>query len=107
MSSVVAERGVESKVGKLEADIENIKSNTAALASDVRRLSGRVDAMHDSLLGRIEAVNSSLLGRIEAVNDSLRNRLDNLTREIWATKVWTLLIGAAILGVMAHGFKWL
>jgi hypothetical protein len=107
MSSVIAERSVEIKVGKLEADIEHIKSNTTAIATDVRRLGDRVDTIHDSLLGKIDRENGALRGSLDATRDSLHASLEKLSREIWSTKVWALLIAAAILGVMAHGFKWL
>jgi hypothetical protein len=129
MSAVLVERDMEMKASKLESDIEHMKSNTTVIAAGVRRLSDRVEAVQDSLSGKIEreagslrAMNESLGGKIDreigslrtsgeskldSVRTSLESKIDALTREIWSTKVWTLLIAAAILGVMAHGFKWL
>jgi hypothetical protein len=76
---------MESKVGKLESDIDHIKSRVNEIGTDVRDLRGRMDAIHDSLL----------------------KKLDGMSRDNWATRVWALLIAAAVLGVMAHALKWL
>jgi outer membrane murein-binding lipoprotein Lpp len=87
---------MESKVGKLEADVDHIKSRTNAIGTDIRELRSRVDVVHDSLSKKMDDGFQALSAK-----------MDSMSRDISATKVWALLIAAAVLGVTAHALKWL
>jgi hypothetical protein len=118
MSPVVAERNMESNVGKLEADVDHIKSRTNAIGTDIRDLRSRVDVVHDSLSRKMDdgfqALSSKMDNGFLAQSSKMDNgflaqssKMDRMTRDISGTKVWALLIAAAVLGVMAHALKWL
>lgn len=66
---------------KIETDVEHIKHDIKRVESKVDRLETKVDRLDDN-------ITSLKVGRV-------------------TDKVWWLLIAAAILGVMARGFKWI
>ena len=129
------ETPVEDRPGKIEAHIEHIRLDISDLKVDVRRLndkleevdkrlggridevdkrlSGKIDALDQKLSGKIEAacgktedVDKRLTGKMDSLKDSMEKEFRKLDRERLYDRVWFLLIAGAILGVMAHGFKW-
>jgi hypothetical protein len=55
--------------------------------------------MHDSVALQIKRMSDSVA--------LLRADIASLRSEIIRSTVWTVLGGAALIGVLAHGFKWL
>jgi chromosome segregation ATPase len=142
---------VEDRLGKLEAQVEHIRTDISDLKVDVRRLNdkidgvdkrlcdkidevdkrlcdkidevdkrlcGKIDEVDKRLSGKIDEVDKRLNGKIDEVDKRLGGKIDNLRESMdqqftklnvgrARDRVWFLLIGATILGVMAHGFKWI
>ena len=86
------EEVVEERVARLEANVEHLQSDVTDIKSDVRRLNEKVDSLKDFLSNFQLAVEKSLAELRSA------RAMD---------RVWWLLMCAALLGVMAKGFKWL
>lgn len=126
---------VEDRTGKIEAHIEHMRSDISDLKVDVRRLNDRVDEVDkrlngkiddldrhltgkmdaldqklsgkiDTACGKTDEVDKRLTGKIDSLKDSMEKEFRKLDRARLYDRVWFLLIAAAILGVMAHGFKW-
>jgi len=126
---------VENSVSKLESDIGHIKSYVSDLKTDVRSLNNKIDEVDKQLLDKIDEVDKRLSGKIDEVDkrlsgkiDSLKEavdkgfasvalkfaeqkssfdlRLEELMRSRLYDRIWMLMIAAALLGVMAKGFKW-
>ena len=79
-----------------------------------QKLSDKIDGVEQKLTAKIDGVDQKLTGK----NDSLKDALAALTLRVEKgfadmkashamDRVWWLLTCAAMLGVMAHGFKWL
>jgi chromosome segregation ATPase len=122
------ETPVEDRLGKIEAHIEHMRSDISDLKVDVRRLNEKVDEVDKRLGGKIDdvdkrlcakidevdkrlgekidEVDKRLTGKLDGLKDSMEKEFRTLDRERLYDRVWFLLIAAAILGVMAHGFKW-
>lgn len=83
--AALAEQLVESRVARLESDVTHIRADIAEMKLDIRELRAEVAKLHEKF------------AQLE----------HKLTRGLAANRIWTLLQSAAILGVIARGFKWL
>jgi hypothetical protein len=101
------ETPVEDRPGKVEAHIEHMRADISDLKVDVRRLNDKLDEVDKRLSGKIDEVDKRLTGKIDGLKDSMEKEFRKSDRERLYDRVWFLLIAAAILGVMAHGFQWL
>jgi hypothetical protein len=90
-----------------------------------RKLSDKIDAVDKKLSDKIDGVEQKLTAKIDGVDQKLTGKFDSLKDTVAALtlrvekgfadmkasramdRVWWLLMCAAMLGVMAHGFKWL
>ena len=123
------EVAVEDRLGKLEAHVEHIRTDISDLKVDVRRLNDKIDGVDKRLCDKIDEVDKRLSGKIDEVDKRLNGKIDEVDKRLGGKidnlresmdqqftklnvgrahdRVWFLLIGATILGVMAHGFKWI
>lgn len=76
--AVMAEQQLESRVARLESDVAHIRSDIAEMKLDIREL-----------------------------RKDMADLAQQLTRGLAANRIWVLLQSAALLAVMARGFKWL
>ena len=77
-AAIMADQTLESRITRLESDVAHIRSDIAELKLDVRDL-----------------------------RKEMTDLRDRLTRGLASNRIWMLLQSAAILSVMARGFKWL
>ena len=77
-AAVMADQLLESRVARLESDVAHIRSDIAAMKLDIRELRQQLAELEKKLVHGLAS-----------------------------NRVWMLLQSAAILGVMARGFKWL
>lgn len=77
-AAMMADQSLESRVARLESDVAHIRSDIAEMKLDVRELREQMRALEQKLI-----------------------------RGLASNRIWMLLQSAAILGVMARGFKWL
>jgi DNA anti-recombination protein RmuC len=114
---------------KIDAPRSEFNTRIDAVRTD---LTERIDALRTDLTERIDALRTDLTTRIDAVRveltagiNSLRSesgaKFDALFTELkehrkditdlkvwrWVDRVWALVVGAAILSVMARAFKWI
>lgn len=94
-------------MARLESDVAHIRSDIADIKADIRGLRSEIGGMRADMMG----IDKSLRAELHGAGMSLRSMISELdqrlTRGLAANRVWMLLQSAAILGVMAHGFKWL
>ncbi len=69
---------LETRVTRVESDVAHIRSDIGEIKLDIRELRKEMAELRD-----------------------------RLTRGLAANRIWMLLQSAALLGVMARGFKWL
>jgi outer membrane murein-binding lipoprotein Lpp len=84
-AEAMADQTLESRVARLESDVAHIRSDIAEMKLDIRDLRKNVR----DLDAKISNLEYKLIGGLAS------------------NRVWMLLQSAAILGVMARGFKWL
>jgi chromosome segregation ATPase len=119
------ESPVEERVAVLEANIEHIRSDISEMKTDIRRLNEKIDGVDQKLTARIDRVEEKLTARIDRLEEKLTAKIDgvkdglaNLALSMEKAfsslkvarvldRVWWLLMSAALLGVMARGFKWI
>ncbi|HEX4267868.1 MAG TPA: hypothetical protein VHY36_08285 [Steroidobacteraceae bacterium] len=84
-AAVMADQTLESRVARLESYVAHIRSDIGEMKLDYRELCKSARGIDDTI-----------------------SKLDKaLTGGLASNRVWMLLQGAAILGVMARGFGWL
>jgi chromosome segregation ATPase len=119
------EKTVEQRLERLEVHVEHIQSDVSELKVDFRRLNDKIDALDEKLTGKIDALDEKLTGKIDALDEKLTGKIDALDHKVTGKidglaqaiadlkvgraldRVWWLLLSAALLGVMARGFKWI
>ena len=74
----MADQTLESRVARLESDVGHMRSDIAEIKLDIREIRKELVELNQKLV-----------------------------RGLASNRIWTLLQNAALLGVMAHGFKWL
>ncbi len=94
---------MEEHVVRLEADVAHIKTDVADMKTDTREMRKDITAIRDSVV--------SLELRTRDLITALEQRMVASFTELKVgrvlDKVWSLTIAAALLGVMARGFKWI
>ena len=100
VAAVAMEEDVETRVARLESDVAHIRADVADMKVDIRQLKDDLGNL------RVEMNKGDA-----SLRDEMHQGFATLERKMIRTslsdKIWTLLMAAAILGVMAHGFKWL
>lgn len=108
------EDSVEERVSRLEAGFEHMQSDISEIKLDVRRLNDKVEAVEQKLTAKIDAGDERLADKIDTVKDSVTSLALSMEKSFAELRVgraldrvWWLLMAAAMLGVMARGFKWI
>jgi predicted transcriptional regulator len=92
---------------RLGGKIDEVDKRLGEKIDDVdKRLCAKIDEVDKRLGEKIDDVDKRLTGKLDGLKDSMEKEFRTLDRERLYDRVWFLLIAAAILGVMAHGFKW-
>ena len=120
----------------LKTTLDHMSVDIAEMKTDIRRLNDKVDAVDQRLASKIDEVDERLCGKIDALDIRLNGKIDEVDKRLnskidalkdvvaalalsmkksfgelraarWMDRVWWLLIAAALLGVMAKGFKWI
>jgi len=102
---------VESRITRIELDVQHIKADTADLRVELRRTNDRIDVtnkrieeVRDSLAAKMEAGYKELNEKIDDVYKELKDKLHSLT--LWALLLYITLAGG-LLTVIARAFKWI
>jgi predicted RNase H-like nuclease (RuvC/YqgF family) len=118
---IEAELYMEERVARLEANVEHIKSDVSEMKTDIRRLDQKIDGVKDSVNGlrvetremfgildsKIASVDSKIDRSVAGLELKLEKGFAALKIGMMVEKVWWLVIAAALLSVMARGFKWI
>jgi chromosome segregation ATPase len=107
---------------KLTAKIDGVEQRLSAKIDSVdEKLTAKIDSVNEKLTAKIDsvdekidAVDQRLSGKIDALKDSVASLALTMEKSFAGLKigraldrVWWLLMSAALLGVMARGFKWI
>jgi uncharacterized coiled-coil DUF342 family protein len=99
MAAVAMAETTEIRVARLESDVAHIRSDVADLKVDVRELRKEIGGIHEKIGGVHE--------KIGGLRDEMRKGFEAVGHSNMQTRIWMLLIGGAILGVLAHAVHWL
>lgn len=92
MAAVAMAETIEIRVARLESDMAHIRSDVADLKVDVRELRKEIGGVDEKIGG---------------LRDEMLKGFADARSANWQTRIWMLLIGGAILGVLAHAVHWL
>lgn len=107
VAMAMADQPLESRVARLEADVANIRSDIAEMKIDIREVRKQIGELQQGIQRGISDLRDQTQ-KLGASEDLKLAALDHkLTRGLASNGIWTLLQGAALLGVMARGFGWL
>ena len=96
MAAVTMAEMTEARLVRLESDVAHISSDVADLKTDVRRLRDEMRGEFGDMRKEFIELHRELSANSKAI---IRGDLMN--------RIWTLLMGAAMLGVIARGLHWL
>jgi predicted RNase H-like nuclease (RuvC/YqgF family) len=115
----------ESRLSRLESDVSHMQGDIADLKTDVREMRKDIAALKSdgadlrsemctgfaALRGETQAGDAALRLEMEKGFGKTDEALGTLEKALQRTslndRIWMLLTAAAILSVMAHGFKWI
>jgi hypothetical protein len=97
------EKTVEQRLERVEVQLEHVQADVSEMKVEVRRLGDKIDGVGQKLTDKIDGVDHKLTGKIDGLVQAIS---DLKVGRAW-DRVWWLLMAAALLGVMARGFKWL
>ena len=120
---------VESRIARIESDVQHIKTDTADLRVEQRRTNDKIDVtnkrieeVRDSLSTKMDAGYKELSEKIDSgdkelgsdykelskkiddVHHSLKDKLHSMT--VWALLLYVTLAGG-LLTIIARAFKWI
>ena len=102
---------IQSDVTEIKKDLKHIDAkideNTTRLDSKIDESAKRLDAKIDESTKRLDAKIDALKDQFSAFEGKMRDSFASLRVGRAMDKVWALLAMGALLGVMAHGFKWI
>ena len=109
---------VESRIIRMESDIQHIMGDTADLRVELRSTNDRIDVtnqrieeVRDSLTTKFEDGYKELGKRIDDNYKELLGRIDGLKDKLHSFTVWALLLyftlAGGLLTVIARAFKWI
>lgn len=85
VAAAMADQLPDSRVARLESDVTHIRSDIQDVKRDIRELRKELTGMREEIW------------RLER----------KLVQGLASNRIWMLLQSAALLGVMARGFKWI
>jgi uncharacterized coiled-coil protein SlyX len=98
-----AENDMETRITRLETKTEHIESTLTDIKGRVGRIEEKLDAVKDS----VTALRAEMNDKFAGLEGRIRDSFESLKVGRALDKVWALLLAAALLGVMARGFKWI
>jgi peptidoglycan hydrolase CwlO-like protein len=113
---------VETRIARIESDVEHIAANTADLRVELRRtndkiddglqkLNKKIDDGHKELSNKIDGNYKDLSNRMDSNYKDLMARDDSLKDKLHSLSLWALLLyftlAGGLLTVIARAFKWI
>lgn len=95
---------VESRIARIESDVQHIKTDTADLRVELRRTNDKIDAGFQRVDKKIDDGHKELNKKIDDVYKELKDKLHSLS--VWALLLYITLAGG-LLTVIARAFKWM
>jgi uncharacterized coiled-coil protein SlyX len=112
------EDSVEERLALLESDLAHVRSDIGDMKLDIREMRAAIAALRDELRASISklrdemhAADGALLQAITEWRGEMRTALASQSKVIEhstrVSQIWTVMVAAALLGVMARGFGWI
>lgn len=101
---------VQERIARLETHVQHIRKDVGRVEGKVDALDRKVDEKTDRLdrkIGKLDEKGEGLGKALAAFQLEVMSKFAEMTKGRMADRIWMLLIGAALLGVMARGFKWI
>jgi predicted nucleic acid-binding Zn-ribbon protein len=108
MSAVLKEEDfVEARIARLESDVAHIRSDVSEMKTDIRELKQGVGDLNKKVAeisGEIKNVDARLDAKIDKVAAVLQAEI---AKSLSSVRVWWIGTVLALVGMIAHGFKWI
>jgi len=102
---------IETRIARIESDVQHIKADTADLRVELRRTNDKIDGVRDGLTKRIDSVRDELTKKIDDFHKELTGKIDSLKDTLHSLTLWALLLyftlAGGLLTVIARAFKWI
>ena len=96
MAALAMAETTENRLTRLESDVEHIRSDVADIKVDLRELRNEIGDLR-----------TETQKQFNELREDMRDKFETVRRSNLETRIWMLLIGGAIFGVMAHALHWL
>lgn len=91
----------------MESDVKHIQTDVTDVKVELRRTNDRLDRLEN----KVDGLKDQLENKIDELKDQLKDGLAGIGQQIASMKVWAMGLyaglAAALLLIMARGFKWL
>jgi predicted nuclease with TOPRIM domain len=118
---IEAEVSMEARIARLESDtahiqcdVQDLRQEMKGLRQETKELNEKFDRRFGELSDKIDTTRKELEGKIDARFGELGMKFGELQKALGSInvgrawdRVWMMLSMAALLGVMARGFKWI
>ncbi len=95
------------RLARLESDVKHIQTDVTDVKVELRRTNDRLDRLEN----KVDGLKDQLENKIDELKDQLKDGLAGIGQQIASMKVWAMGLyaglAAALLLIMARGFKWL
>lgn len=105
--SLAVEDDVDGRLVRLETDVAHIRLGLGEVKAEIRDLRSEIGGSARELTDRIVGVKEELMTRMHEMKADLKGDLAAIRVDNIRTRVWTLGVGAGLLGVLAPGFHWI
>ena len=98
---------LQSDVDELKSDVKDLRKTIDVVRTDLAEHRIETEKSFGKVREEIGALRTEMVKEIGALCAEMIEGFAKLTNARSADKVWWLIIAGALLGVMAHGFKWI
>jgi ABC-type phosphate transport system auxiliary subunit len=101
------ETPMEERVARLEVKVDHIQADITEMKAEMKAEIGRLDKKIEAVKDSVNALRVEMKESLAALRNEMSEAINQLKVGRWIDRVWWLIIAAALLGVMARGFKWI
>jgi hypothetical protein len=103
----LVEDKVAERLGRLESNVGHLQADVTEIKVDFRQFRSEMLARFDKVDARSERMAAETNARFDKLIAEMGELRDRTTKGDLHTRIWMLGLIGVVLGVMAHGFKWI
>jgi hypothetical protein len=107
VAAVAMAETTETRLTRLESDVAHISSDVADIKIDVREIRKDLGGLRDEMHRDLGGLRDEMREEFSALHRELAANSKAIVQGDLKTRIWMLLLCAAMLGVVARGLHWL